>query len=330
MKKTMKYAVLAALFLTPAVATAGVSADLQALQAANTALQGVAQTWPQLQSQAQAYGALANYASQSGKGPIVRVPGLEFEEQCHNVHWDNEIDQLVTGGLNIAGDAEAESYALEILSVQWDEDATNLMEAEVSRQAPSDVTQLQSELAESEQSGRALSALLNGLGSQISAAMGPNSGFTPLPIRNWQAGMGSYPDLTAVQWISGPSDGAPIGWAGNLLPTQGIARLVDVCPTGSANIPEISDAPILSGIQQAVTDEPSMSTVLQSVEGGSTWSLPTATSFFSSPYTTRMNLVAALGSDLPQVANYLAPVTPDVAQFASIANQVTQQMASGG
>ena len=320
-----------------------VSADLQAVQADNAQIQRLASDWGSVQQQSANYARLASYASLSGIGPRVQTPfGIE---QCHNVRWDDQIRQLITGGLNLAGDAEAETYAMQAIDTQIVQDVADLMNAQAGQvlrtaSAPNLAT-VQAESKQVESAASALDSLLNGVGQQIAAAFGPNSTFQPLPLAgNSHPGIGSYPNLSAVQWIPGPDDGAPIGWyieySGAVFP-----RLEDRCPTGSANIPEISASTILASAQQAVTDEPALAPLLSSLEGGSVWSLAGGSlasgslaggglaavgSLTGGQYTERMQLVKALGYDLNQVSNYMVPINGDVANFAARANALTQSI----
>ena len=320
-----------------------VSADLQAVQADNAQIQRLASDWGSVQQQSANYARLASYASLSGIGPRVQTPfGIE---QCHNVRWDDQIRQLITGGLNLAGDAEAETYAMQAIDTQIVQDVADLMNAQAGQvlrtaSAPSLAT-VQAESKQVESAASALDSLLNGVGQQIAAAFGPNSTFQSLPLAgNSHPGIGSYPNLSAVQWIPGPDDGAPIGWyieySGAVFP-----RLEDRCPTGSANIPEIPASTILASAQQAVTDEPALAPLLSSLEGGSVWSLAGGSlasgslaggglaavgSLTGGQYTERMQLVKALGYDLNQVSNYMVPINGNVANFAARANALTQSI----
>ena len=315
-----------------------VSANLQAVQADNAQIQTLASDWGNVQQQAANYAQVASYASLSGIGPRVQTPfGIE---QCHNVRWDDQIQQLVTGGLNLAGDAEAEAYAMQAIDTQIVQDVADLMNAQASQglqtlagREPSSAPSLATVQAESKQvesAADALDRLLNGVGQQIAAAFGPNSTFQPLPLAgNSHPGIGSYPNLSAVQWIPGPDDGAPIGWylrySNDLFP-----RLEDRCPTGLASIPEISASTILTSAQQAVTDEPALGPLLSSLEGGSVWSLAggslAAVGPLGGQYAERTQLVKALGYDMNQVSNYMVPINGDVANFAAQANTLTQSL----
>ena len=310
-----------------------VSADLQAVQADNAQIQTLASDWGSVQQQSANYARLASYASLSGVGPRVRtVFGIE---QCHNVRWNDQIKLLVTGGLNLAGDAEAEAYAMQAIDTQLVQDVANLMNAQAGQAAQTHtapiLSAVQRESAQVQSASDALNNLLNGLGQQIATAFGPNSTFRSLPLAgNSYPGIGSYPDLSAVQWIPGPDDGAPIGWylrySNGLFP-----RLLDRCPTGTANIPEIPASTILTSAQQAVTDEPAMAPLLSSLEGGSVWSLAGGSLAAVGPlmggqYTERTRLVQALGYDMNQVSNYMVPINGDVANFAAQANTLTQSL----
>jgi hypothetical protein len=305
-----------------------VSADLQAVQSDNAQIQSLAKDWKQVQRQAANYAQVASYARLSGVGPRIQTPyGIE---QCHNVRWDNQIQQLVTGGLNLAGDAEAEAYAMQAIDTHFVQDVARLMDAQsvqaMQGASPSNPAVLQAESQRVESAATALNGLLNGLGQQISAALGPNSSLQQLPLANtWHAGIGSYPDLSAVQWVPGPDDGAPIGWylrySNDLFP-----RLLDRCPTGSASIPQISATTILTAARQAVTDEPALAPLLSSLEGGSVWSLAEVGPFGGGQYAERVQLVHALGYDMAQVSNYMLPINGDVARFAAQANALTQSL----
>ncbi|MGC9215832.1 hypothetical protein [Acidithiobacillus sp.] len=305
-----------------------VSADLQAVQSDNAQIQSLAKDWRNVQRQAANYAEVASYARLSGVGPRIQTPyGIE---QCHNVRWDNQIQQLVTGGLNLAGDAEAEAYAMQAIDTHFVQDVAKLMDAQSGQvmqgASPSNPTVLQTESQRVESAATALNGLLNGLGQQISAALGPNSTLQQLPLANtWHAGIGSYPDLSAVRWVPGPDDGAPIGWYlrySNVL----FPRLLDRCPTGSANIPEIPASTILTAAQQAVADEPALAPLLSGLEGGSVWSLAEVGPFGGGQYAERVQLVHALGYDMSQVSNYMTPINEDVTNFAAQANALTQSL----
>ena len=310
-----------------------VSADLQAVQADNAQIQTLASDWGNVQQQAANYAQVASYASLSGIGPRVQTPfGIE---QCHNVRWDDQIQQLVTGGLNLAGDAEAEAYAMQAIDTQIVQDVADLTNAQASQSmqtsAAPNLATMQTETTQVQSAADALDSLLNGVGQQIATAFGPNSTFRSLPLAgNSYPGIGSYPDLSAVQWILGPDDGAPIGWyienANDINP-----QLEDLCPTGSASIPEISASTILTSAQQAVTDEPALAPLLSSLEGGSVWSLAGGSlaavgPFNGGHYAERTQLVQALGYDLGQVSSYMVPINGDVADFAAQANTLTQSL----
>jgi len=299
-----------------------------ALQQANSEVQAIAQNWPQIQQAAQGYGKLSSYANQAGISPVVRN-GMGYPEQCHNAYWDNEIPQLITGAMNIAGDAEAQAYALQAISIAWAQDADNLLEAEAVQST--DSANLSNAVQQEVAAANALNGLLSTVGNQIAAAIGPNSGLTQLPISTWQAGIGDYPNLSAVQWVPGPADGAPIGWYMDQIPVNSVlARLVDVCPTGTAIIPEESDATTLSAVQMAEEQEPELTQVIPSVTNGSAWTAPAILNPYSAAdYQTRVQLVQALGEDLPRIAAYMAPITQAIQSFAAQANQVTQSLSSG-
>ncbi|MCY0872560.1 MAG: hypothetical protein OWQ56_07665 [Acidithiobacillus caldus] len=311
-----------------------VSSELQIVQADNAQIQRLASDWGNVQQQAANYARLASYASLSGIGPRVQTPfGIE---QCHNVRWDDQIRQLITGGLNLAGDAEAEAYAMQAIDTQIVQDVADLMNARAGQalREPSSAPSLATVQAESkrvESAADALNTLLNGVGQQIAAALGPSSTLQPLPLANdWHVGIGSYPNLSAVRWIPGPDDGAPIGWYLEY-PDNPLARLEDLCPTGSASIPEFPASTILTSARQAVTDEPALGPLLSSLEGGSVWSLAGGGLAADGPsmgwqYAERTRLVQALGYDMGQISNYMVPINGDVANFAAQANALVQSL----
>ncbi|WP_312283495.1 hypothetical protein [Candidatus Igneacidithiobacillus taiwanensis] len=309
-----------------------VAQDLQALQQANAEIQAVAQNWPQIQQAAQAYGGLSAYAAQAGIGPVVRNR-MGYQEQCHNAYWDNEIPQLVTGAMNIAGDAEAQAYAMQAIATAWAQDAGNLLDAEVQQDAQAqnpNFSTVQTQVNQEIAAANALNGMLSTVGNQVAAATGPSPNLHSLPISNWTAAIGDYPNLAAVQWNAGPSDGAPIGWYMDQIPVNDeFPRLVDVCPTGTASIPEESDATTLSAVQMGEQEEPDLAQVVPSVSSGSTWTAPTIFDpYYAADYQARVQLVQALGYDLPQVARYMAPVTGAMQSFAQTADQLTQTLAS--
>lgn len=350
MRSFLCTAVLSALFpalaLLPAGAGAATPAQalppaqaLQTVEGDNALIQSSAQAWENVQAQMQAYSRLSSFAPLAGRGPQVQtVFGIE---QCHNAHWDgnDELQPLVTGGLNLAGDAEAEAYALQIIDTQFVQDVGSLLVADAqSGQGTTNQT-----IQALETATTALNTELQALGNQIAAALGPNSTLRQLPLANtWQAGIGDYPDLSAVQWIPGPSDGAPIGWVVryDLSP---LARLLDQCPTGRASLPMVSAAPILAVAQQAVQDEPDMAPLLTGLENGSTWQLAYGGGGTLSGgqiwnplrganpyYQQRVQLLQALGTDLGQVAGYMQPVDASLATFVQEAQVVTQSLEQEG
>jgi hypothetical protein len=307
-----------------------VAQDLQALQQANSEIQAVAQNWPRIQESAQAYGGLANFANQAGIGPVVRNR-MGFQEQCHNAYWDEEIPQLVTGAMNIAGDAEAQAYAMQAISTAWAQDAGDLLDAEVTQDAQArtpSFSAVQNQVNQEIAAANALNGMLSTVGNQIAAATGPNSTLQPLPISNWSVAIGDYPNLAAVQWNAGPVDGAPIGWYMDETPTDSLlARLVDICPTGTATIPEESDATTLSAVQAAEQAEPELARVIP--PSGSTWTAPEIFDPFDpEDYAARVQLVRTLGNDMPSIAAYMNPVTAALQAFAQTANQLTQTMSA--
>ncbi|MCY0872421.1 MAG: hypothetical protein OWQ56_06935, partial [Acidithiobacillus caldus] len=152
-------------------------------------MQNIANTWPQIQQQAVNYGQFAGYGDSlwSGEGPTVinRMGGTEL---CHNTHWDSATGNLVTGGLNIAGDAEAEAYALEFVSEDFLAQLGDYLNAQAQAgEQPQNLQQVEQQANAMETASNDLNGLLNTVGNQISAALGTGSALEPLPIQNWQA-----------------------------------------------------------------------------------------------------------------------------------------------
>jgi len=316
--------------------------DKAALQSVNAALQQAASQWPKVQQAAASYAQFASYASRAGIGPTIIIDPWGIA-QCHNVQWDNMINQLVTGGLNIGGDGEAEAYALQTLAIQWVTDALQVEEDQtqaIANSSTGNADAYNQHLQQMSALSNTLDNLLNTVANQIAAATGPNSALQQLPLnQNWMAGIGDYPNLAAVQWIAGPNDGLPIGWE-YLYPLTLIERqmdgppqLKDLCPTGSANIPMESDAGILQAANTAVQVQPDFAPQLQSLLNGSQWSLNgqgyypgTVLGIDTGYYQTRQNLVSTLGYDEGQISNYMIPVNADVATFAADAQQLTTEI----
>ncbi|MBU2818053.1 hypothetical protein HF282_11275, partial [Acidithiobacillus ferrooxidans] len=269
MKKHILLAVMLAVF--PGIASA---TPLSQMQADAAAIQQIGATWSQIQSASRNYAALAPFAAQewAGQGPTVVVP-LGGVEQCHNTHWDSVTQGLVTGGMNLAGDAEAEAYALQTVTMDFQQQLANYMVQQTQLGNSAAVNRLTALNGPLTQSMRTLSGLLDTAGNQVAAAMGPSTAMHPLPITVWQAGIGNVPNLAAVQYLAGPNDGAPIGWS--VMPLSAIARLVDVCPTGTGSIPMLPlAAPVLSAAQQAMVDAPDLASALQPLESGSSYTIP--------------------------------------------------------
>jgi hypothetical protein len=284
-------------------------------------MQNIANTWPQIQQQAMNYGQFAGYGDRlwSGEGPTVvnRMGGTEL---CHNTHWDSATDNLVTGGLNIAGDAEAEAYALEFVSEDFLAQLGDYMNAQAQAGVqPQNLQQVEQQANAMEMASNNLNGLLNTVGNQISAALGTGSTLEPLPIQNWQAGIGNIPNLSAVQYIPGPSNGAPIGWV--IPPVRGFARLEDICPTGTATIPMLPfQAPVLNAVQVTIQENPELAQNIQGLETPSTYAIPNGylrtDGWLPVPnYAIRMSVVGVLGHDLPAIANYMAPIDSGLARY---------------
>jgi hypothetical protein len=322
MKKTRFAVFLVA--MAPGLAQAGstmpsVQQALSAMQTDAQAIQKMATTWPEIQNAAQSYGSLAPYAAQewAGQGPTV-LSSFGGVELCHNTHWDTVTAGLVTGGVNVMGDAAAEALAIQTITTDFQQQVANLMIAEV-KTSPATAQQLQQSQSQTQASLNALTALLNITGQQLQAAISPGSALRQPPFQNWQAGIGDVPNLAAAQYVAGPNDGAPIGWV--TPPASALARLLDRCPTGTGTVPML---PVAADVQNAIAVSeqiaPSMQQAFAMFENGSTTSYQQGSGFGSfSPstgpggtpnYVVRMQVVSTLSADLPVVAGYMGPVTP--------------------
>ena len=331
MKKTLSlYAVLLSLGI--GTAEASIQTDLAAMQTDAQAIQQVAATWPEIQSAAANYGALALYAAQpwAGQGPIIDTP-LGGRELCHNTRWDQLTSGLVTGGLNITGDAAVEAYAMQTVATDFQQRYAQLMIDEVRAHA-TNVQQLMRTEAQTKATLNDLVNLLNTTSQQLQTAMGPGTTLQQMPFSNWQAGIGDVPDLAQAQYMAGPNDGAPIGWY--VQPTDNaLARLIDQCPTGAGTLPMV---PLAASVQSAanvsVQDEPELQQAMAPFEHGSSYSIPAgglAAGLLNLPdYTVRMRIVGILAADMPAIAGYMQPVTPELqafnAQVQSTMSEVNQ------
>ncbi|MGE0047736.1 MAG: hypothetical protein AB7T01_02210 [Acidithiobacillus sp.] len=318
---------MALLLVSPLAMASQAETAAQALARMQTdaqVLQNIANTWPQIQTQAQNYGQFSGYADRewAGEGPIVETE-LGGEELCHNTRWDSDTSNLVTGGLNIAGDAEAEAYAMEFVSEDFLSQLGDYLDATAQQVQAPNLAQVQQEATRMETASSQLNELLNTVGNQVSAALGQNSALTPLPISNWQAGIGDIPNLSASEYVPGPNDGAPIGWS--VPPVRGFARLIDVCPTGTATIPMLPyQGEVLNAIQVTVQENPEMAQNIQSLETPSSYSIPENAGIRGLPgdYSTRMRVVGVLGQDLPAIAAYMGPVDSGLAAYNQEAQSV--------
>jgi hypothetical protein len=191
--------------VTPQQALAAMRRDAQTIASMTRA-------WTQVEQSAQSYGQMAAFAARewAGEGPVVRMP-LGGEALCHNSRWDSLTNRLVTGGLNIAGDAEALAYAMQVVTVDFQQQYDNYLTDAVADQSPA-AQYLTQNLNALKASTANLGNLLTRTGNQISQALGPNSPLHPLPLQNWQAGIGDAPNLAAARYLPGPKDGVPIGW----------------------------------------------------------------------------------------------------------------------
>lgn len=300
-----------------------------------SALNVMAQTWPVLQSAAQSYGQLAPYAAATWAGPGPRKQTLYgYWEQCHNTRWDSVTQNLVTGGLNIAGDAEAEAYAIQAVATDYPQQLSEYLVQLVQSGNPQGnalANQIMAQKGPLLSALNSLTTLLNTTGEQLGNAMGPNSTLQPLPISNWQAGIGDAPNLAAVQYIPGPNNGAPIGWA-SFVPANSIyARLQDICPTGTASLPMIPlKGQVMQAANQAIADEPDLAQMVQPLENGSTWTAPAILYGFSgfAGNQKRQQLVAALASDETGIAGYMAPITQSLLQYNQEVQVIQKEIAA--
>jgi len=325
-------AVLGALSFGP-----GAQADVpSALGEDAGALNAMAQTWPVLQSAAQSYGQLAPYAAATWAGPGPRKQTLYgYWEQCHNTRWDSVTQNLVTGGLNIAGDAEAEAYAIQAVATDFQEQLSQYLVTLAQSGNPQEEALANEILAQKGpllQSLDTLTALLNTTANQLSDAMGPSTDLQPLPISHWQAGIGDAPNLAQVRYLPGPNDGAPIGWYAGMAPSSIWIRLEDICPTGTASLPILPlKAQVEQAVQQALVDEPSLGQVVQPLESGSTWTAPAIFYGFGGVaiHPARERLVAALAADETGIAGYMAPISGPLSQYNGEVQRILQEVASG-
>lgn len=340
MKKRLLVALFAAMGWSGAAFASLPTPPAQLTQDAQ-ALSAMANTWPVLQSAAQSYGQLAPYATAewAGPGPVV-TNSMNFREQCHNSRWDSLTQNLVTGGLNIGGDAEAEAYAIQAVAVDYPQQLSNYLLQLVQSgnpQASALANQLMAQKGPLLASLNSLTTLLNTTSQQLENAIGPNSTLAPLPISNWQAGIGDAPDLEESHYLKGPNDGAPIGWFGGLIPDSPIAHLADICPTGTASLPMLAlQSQVLQAAQQAVQDEPALGQEVQPLENGSTWTVPGpfgaggAIGLGIPTNSTRQQLVSALATDENGIAGYMEPISASLAQYNQDVQQIQQEIATAG
>ena len=324
MKK--KWLVLAVLAVAPGLASAD---PLSQMRADASAITQMSATWAQLQSTAHQYARLAPYAVRewAGQGPVVFTP-FGGEEQCHNTRYDTVTSGLITGGLNIFGDAEAEAYAIQTVTVDFQQE---LADYEVQQEQAGNTAlanKLDQQNGPLQQSLTALMGLLTTTGNQVSAALSPGTALHPLPIQNWQAGMGNVPNLAAVQYTPGPNDGAPVGWF--LMPTMGMATLVDKCPTGTGLVPMLPlDAPVMADVDQMLADAPSMAVAVQPVEGGSSYTLGGSglpLGGVNPEYALRMSLVSALAADMGPLSGYMAPISSPLSLYQQQVQQIMREV----
>ncbi|OFC42624.1 hypothetical protein BAE47_14845 [Acidithiobacillus thiooxidans] len=330
-KRLLVLAILAGL---PTIAFAGT--PLQGMQADAAAIQSMTKNWSTLENAASTYANLAPYSAQewAGAGPVVSTP-IGGEEQCHNTHWDTVTNQLVTGGLNIFGDAEAEAYAIQTVTADFQTQLADYEEQQVKAGNTAIINQIDAQKGPMNTSLNTLMSLLSTTGDQVASAMSPGTLLHELPISQWQAGIGNVPDLSTVQYMAGPDDGAPIGWY--VQPKSELARLVDVCPTGTGDVPmyDLAGA-INNNVQQMITDSPSMAQVVQSVEGGSTYSAPSPSGVpsdlvqagivFRGGENTRMQLVSVLASDMQPLSGYMQPIGAPLMLYSQQVQQIMTEV----
>lgn len=330
-KRVWVLAVLAGLPLTAFAGT-----PLQGMQADAAAIQSMAKNWSTLENAASSYAALAPYAASewAGAGPVVPTV-YGGEEQCHNTHWDTVTDQLVTGGLNIVGDAEAEAYAIQTVTADFQTQLADYEEQQVQAGNMALINQIDAQKGPMNASLNTLMSLLNTTGDQVASAMSPGTLLHELPISQWQAGIGNVPNLSAVQYTAGPDDGAPVGWY--VRPRSDLARFVDVCPTGTGSVPMYNlSGPVNSNVQQMIADSPSMAQVVQSVEGGSTYTVPDSSDMpsdlvqagivFRGGDDTRMQLVSALASDMQPLSGYMDPIGQPLSLYSQEVQQIMAEV----
>jgi hypothetical protein len=315
-----------------ALAPASALADpLSQMQADASAITRMASTWVQLESTSRNYAALAPYAAQAwaGQGPVVHTL-FGGEEQCHNTRYDTVTSGLITGGLNIFGDAEAEAYAIQTVTVDFQQELADYEVQQEQAGNTATVNTLTGVNGPLSTSLNTLMALLNTTGNQVAAALSPGTALQPLPISHWQAGIGDVPNLAAVQYTPGPNDGAPVGWS--LMPTMGMATLVDKCPTGTGSVPMLPlDAPVMADVDQMLSDAPSMSVAVQPVEGGSSFTLPSGglpIGGVNPEYALRMRLVSALAADMGPLSGYMAPISSPLALYQQQVQQIMSEVHS--
>ncbi len=324
MKKKLLLAMLA---FVPGLASAS---PMSQMQADATAIARMSSTWSQLESTAQTYSSLAPYAAQewAGQGPTVTTP-FGGVEQCHNTRYDTVTSGLITGGLNIFGDAEAEAYAIQTVTVDFQQ---QLADYEVQQEQAGNsavANALDAKNGPLSTSLNTLMALLNTTGNQVAAALSPGTALQPLPISHWQAGIGDVPNLAAVQYTPGPDDGAPVGWF--LMPTMGMATLVDKCPTGTGAVPMLPlDAPVMADVNQMLSDAPSMAVAVQPVEGGSSYTLGggglTIIGGVNPEYALRMHLVSAASADMGPLSGYMAPISSPLSLYQQQVQQIMSEV----
>lgn len=327
-KKILISAMLAAAWFP----LSAVADPLSQMQADAMAIAQMSATWSQLQTTALQYASLAPYAARvwAGAGPTIFVP-YGGVEQCHNTHWDTVTSGLITGGLNIFGDAEAEAYAIQTVTVDFQQQLSTYEIQQVQAGNSTLTNQLNAQNGPLQASLNSLMSLLNTTGNQVAAALSPGTALQPLPISHWQAGIGDVPNLAQVQYIAGPNDGAPIGWY--TLPTSPFAKMIDKCPTGTGAVPMLAlDAPVMANVQQMLTDSPSMATAVQPVEGGSSYTLPGGGFMMGGlnpAYAARMRLVSALAADMSPLAGYMQPIVSPLTLYNQQVQQIISEVQSG-
>lgn len=325
---------------TQAQALANLKADAQALSDAAV----VAQTLVRVGNNYAA--GFSAYATTQGAGAgqtLTYAPaGLRAGAVlCPNPVWVAATKPLAVGGLNVAGNAMALGYSLQVLATHWSQDLTNLMEAEGATGAAN--TQSESVLLLNEQASHALAALLNVVGAQTQSAMNPQTTTLAYLPRGQVTGVGDAPVPSEAAVTGSPNLATALGWTklpercvGNSGCSPVDAPLPQVCPTDAASIPMQTIGQMTEAVaQQAIADEPSMSGLLSPIIGASVLAPPTqqitasndSTYSFTAPnFNSRVAMMQTLQKDVVGAAGYIQPILSALDAFNAIAQQITTQV----